>query len=317
MWIARFSLGMLRTLDDGDGSAGPAARPENRGRRSDGSGAAEKGAPFRDGPHEPDEPVAGHAEACPSRDDDSDRSRHKDRALEHDHSPEAIRARLTEGPKANYLRDWIYGGIDGIVTTFAIVAGAVGASLSDRVIIILGFANLVADGFSMAAANYSGTKAEQDNYKRLRRIEERHISSDPQGEQEEVRQIFRLKGFAGTDLDRIVRVITRNRKQWIDTMLAEEYGVPSIVRSPTLAALSTFAAFLVCGFLPIAPFIVDLENAWSVSAVLAALVFFAIGSIKSIWSPQSFWRSGAETLLIGAVSAAVAFGIGLTADRII
>ena len=285
MWIAQFSLRMLRLLDDGERRDRPAAQPEDRDPPSDRE--------ERDGP------------------------RHRDRAMEHGHSPEAIRTRLIQGPKANYLRDCIYGGIDGIVTTFAIVAGAIGASLSDRVVIILGLANLVADGFSMAAANYSGTKAERDNYKRLRRIEERHISSNPQGEKEEVRQIFRLKGFAGADLDRVVAVITNKREQWIDTMLAEEYGQPSIMRSPTLAAISTFVAFIVCGSLPIAPFLGGLEEAWSVSAVLAALVFFAIGSIKSIWSPQSFWRSGLETLTIGAMSATVAFGIGMAADRII
>src|SRR5256885_14766091 len=81
-------------------------------------------------------------------------------ALEHDHSPEAIRKRLADGPRHNYLRDWIYGGIDGSVTTFAVVTGVTGSGLSTLVILIMGFANLVADGFSMAASNYLGTKAE-------------------------------------------------------------------------------------------------------------------------------------------------------------
>ena len=74
--------------------------------------------------------------------------------LEHAHTVEAISARLAKDPKVSYLRDWIYGGIDGAVTTFAIVAGVVGANLSSSVIIVLGLANLLADGFSMAAGNY-------------------------------------------------------------------------------------------------------------------------------------------------------------------
>ena len=90
--------------------------------------------------------------------------------LEHEHTVEAITARLAKDHQPNYLRDWIYGGIDGAVTTFAIVAGVVGANLSHSVIIVLGLANLLADGFSMAAGNYSGTKAEVDDLERLRSI---------------------------------------------------------------------------------------------------------------------------------------------------
>ena len=74
--------------------------------------------------------------------------------LEHEHSPEAIRARLRDGQRPNYLRDFVYGGIDGAVTTFAVVSGVSGAALSDGIIIILGVANLLADGFSMDASNF-------------------------------------------------------------------------------------------------------------------------------------------------------------------
>ena len=81
-------------------------------------------------------------------------------ALEHDHTPAAIRERLSVDPSPSYIRDFVYGGIDGVITTFAIVAGVEGADLSQRAIIILGIANLVADGLSMAASNYTGTKTE-------------------------------------------------------------------------------------------------------------------------------------------------------------
>ena len=101
--------------------------------------------------------------------------------LEHDHSEDGIRVRLAEENRPNYVRDWVYGGIDGAVTTFAIVAGVVGAALSAKVILILGLANLIADGFSMAASNYSGTKTEVDDLERLREIERRHIALVPGG----------------------------------------------------------------------------------------------------------------------------------------
>src|SRR5918994_651186 len=132
--------------------------------------------------------------------------------MEHEHSPEAIRERLARGPVHNYLRDWIYGGIDGSITTFAVVSGVAGAQLSPWIILVMGFANLFADGFSMAASNYLGTKAEHDDLKRLEAVEHRHIDIEPEGEREEVRQIFQQKGFAGEDLRRIVQLVTADRK---------------------------------------------------------------------------------------------------------
>ena len=147
--------------------------------------------------------------------------------LEHSHTPSDIAKRLRHGPHVSYLRDWVYGGIDGTVTTFAIMAGVVGASLSPSVVIILGIANLLADGFSMAAANYTGTRAERDEYDQLRHMEERHVALAPEGEREEIRQIFRAKGFEGEALEAAVRVITNHREQWIDTMMAEEHGMPA------------------------------------------------------------------------------------------
>jgi VIT1/CCC1 family predicted Fe2+/Mn2+ transporter len=237
--------------------------------------------------------------------------------VEHGHSPEEIAARLADGPKANYLRDWVYGGIDGAVTTFAVVAGVVGADLSNRVIVILGAANLLADGFSMAAGNYSGTKAELDDYERIRRMEERHIELVPDGEREEIKQIFAAKGFKGEDLERAVKVITRTSKSWVDTMLAEEHGLPTVDRSPLVAGIATFIAFLVCGLVPLLPFLAGASASLSLSIAMTAVTFFAIGSLKSRWSTAPWWRSGGETLAIGLAAAGVAYGVGVALKSLV
>jgi VIT1/CCC1 family predicted Fe2+/Mn2+ transporter len=230
--------------------------------------------------------------------------------IEHGHSPDAIRKRLEAGPTHNYLRDWIYGGIDGSVTTLAVVTGVAGAHLSHWIILALGFANLFADGFSMAASNYLGTKAEHDDWRRLESIEHRHIDLAPDGEREEVRQIFKRKGFEGADLQRMVELVTANRERWVRTMLIDEYGLPHAVRSPWIAAFSTFTAFLICGLVPLVPYLVGGVQSFWISVALTGVVFFAIGSIKSRWSTTSWWHSGLTTLLVGAVAASLAYVTG-------
>lgn len=229
-------------------------------------------------------------------------------ALEHSHTEQAIKARLERGPRSNYLRDWIYGGIDGAVTTFAIVAGVVGADLSAAVVLVLGFANLLADGFAMAASNYSGTKAERDDYDRILGIERKHIALVPDGEREEIRQIFAAKGFAGDDLDRIVGVITSDRALWAKTMAVEEYGLSPSQRSPAVAALSTFAAFILCGLVPLVTYLA--AGGFAACVIATGATFFGVGAIKSRWSPAAWWRSGLETFGIGMSAAALAFIVG-------
>lgn len=232
------------------------------------------------------------------------------RELEHEHTPDAIAERIAAS-NHNYIRDFIYGGIDGAVTTFAVVSGVSGAELSPSIVLILGFANLIADGFSMAASNYLGTKAEHDDYERLEKIEHRHIKVAPEGEREEVREIYRNKGFEGEELEKAVELITADRDRWVQTMLTEEYGLPAEVRSPWKAALATFAAFNICGLIPLVPYLFGAGSSFLVSCVMTGLTFFLIGSLKARWSTSSWLRSGLETLFVGALAASLAYAVGV------
>ena len=229
--------------------------------------------------------------------------------LEHGHSPEEIRQRLSSRPGESYLRDWVYGGIDGAVTTFAVAAGVAGASLSPQIVLILGFANLLADGFSMAVANYSGTKTEREQYERLIAIEHKHIAAIPDGEREEIRQIFAKKGFRGEDLERAVRTISADEGRWAQTMVLEEYGLAPLLRSPLKAAFCTFGAFALFGSIPSGA----LSGWWRPRLpppFATSVAFLLIGSLKSRWSVRSAWRSGLETLVIGGIAAGLAYAAG-------
>lgn len=229
---------------------------------------------------------------------------------DHGHSQAEIEARIDAPAGRGYLRDIVYGGIDGSVTTFAIVAGVAGAGLSPWVIIALGIANVLADGFSMAAGNYSGTKAELDDTRRLREIEERHIRKYPEGEKRELREILRRKGLSGEALNGAVEQISQNREQWVQMMLEGEYGLASVDPHPFKAAWATFLAFLVAGMIPLLPFLLALDDAFRISTVLTLCTFFGIGAYKSRWSLAPWWRSGLETLLIGGTAAAIAYFVG-------
>ena len=230
--------------------------------------------------------------------------------MEHEHDHEAIRQRLAAGPHHSYLGDWVYGGIDGTATTFALVSGVVGAHLSTRVILILGSANLIADGFAMAAGNYLATRSEQEEFRHAEAVERRHIEASPDGERREVGEILRRLGIVGDLLDQAVAAITSDRDRWVRMMLRYECGLPAAVRSPWQAAGSTFSAFLLCGLVPLVPFVAGLKSAFWVASTATSVMFVLIGALKSRWSIRPWWQSGLETLVIGGGATAVAYAIG-------
>ena len=228
----------------------------------------------------------------------------------HSHDAKSIKERLSKGPDQSFLRDWIYGGIDGAVTTFAVVGGVAGANLSTTVVLIIGAANILADGFSMAAGNFLGTKSDNDHFKSLEDHEREQIENNPEGEKEEVRQILMMKGFDGDALESAIEVYTRDKDKWVELMMAEEYGMSHHLRSPFKAGLHTFLSFALCGLVPLSPYLMGLDQAFLISCILTAVVFILIGSLKSKYSPHSWVRSGAETLLIGCLAASIAYAVG-------
>lgn len=235
-------------------------------------------------------------------------------SLAFSHRPERVRHRLLAKQGNSLVSDAVLGAIDGCVTTFAVVAGAYGAGFPAMVALVLGFANLLADGFSMAVSNYESVRAQREYVESIRRTEEHHIELVPEGEREEIRQIFAGKGFEGVLLEDIVATITRDRALWVDTMLQEEYGLQTTFANPWKAGGTTFAAFLAVGMIPLLPMLVpglQPERQFLLSSLLACAMFFAIGMLKSLVFSRPVLKAGLQTLFTGGAAAGLAYAAGI------
>lgn len=232
-----------------------------------------------------------------------------------EHTKEAIALRIGGATRHNYLGDFVLGAVDGTVTTFAVVAGVAGAELSAGVAIVLGLANVLADGFSMAVGNYLKTKSEHELVAKARQREERHIDRNPAAERAEIREIFKAKGFDGELLDQITETITEDREQWVDTMITDELGLQLEPPVPWKAGFVTFAAFLLTGLIPISPLFLypwlDPARTFTLSAVATAITFALIGVVKGRVTHRSLIGSAGETLLIGGGAAVLAYFMGV------
>lgn len=229
-------------------------------------------------------------------------------ALAHHRATEYHGNRL--GP---YIHDIVYGGNDGIVTTFAVVAGTAGAHLPGYIVVILGLANLFADGVSMATGAYLSIKSERDQYERLRKEELAEIASHPELEREEVREALEAKGFTGEDLERALAVLTARTEVWVDTMMAEEHGMtPSAAERPFGHALATFCAFVVLGSVPLMPYLIPVfGQSFTLAASSTFCALAILGALRSYVTRERLIRGPLEVIGVGFVTAAIAYGVGV------
>lgn len=219
------------------------------------------------------------------------------------------------GGGGQYIKSFVYGGLDGTITTFAVVAGVAGASLSSSVILILGFANLIADGIAMAFGDFLSTRAEQQYHSSERRREEWELENYPEGEERELREVYEAKGLSPEDAETLVKILAKHPEIMIDTMMVEELGILEEDGSPFVNGLVTFLSFVLFGFIPLLIFVVLHFTAWELdgmfwACVLTAATLFCLGVAKSRFSMVRWWTAGLEMLLLGGLAASAAFFIG-------
>lgn len=216
-----------------------------------------------------------------------------------------------------YIKSIVYGGLDGTITTFAAIAGVAGASLSSGVVLIMGLANLLADGLSMSIGDYLSSKSQTEYEAAERARESWEVDNYPQGEKRELVEIYKGRGMSKEDASAVVDVIAKDKKSWVDTMMIEELGILPSDESPVKDAFATFGAFVCFGFLPVAAYVFGLfipgiaAIGFPLSIGLTALTLFGLGALKTIITGRAWFISGLEMLLVGGVAALAAYLVGL------
>lgn len=220
-----------------------------------------------------------------------------------------------------YIKDIIYGANDGIITTFAVVAGVAGATLGEVTIIILGLASLIADGFSMAVSSYLGSKSEKEFFRRERNVESWEFENVPEEEMSEMRFLLKELGYDREDANNLAELLKKNKNFWLDIMMREELNLSFNKKQvPWKEALATFVSFVVAGFVPIAPFLflnVDGVYLLMIAVIATASALFAVGSMRTLITGGRWFVSGIEMLIVGGIAATLAYAIGFFVRQII
>lgn len=221
---------------------------------------------------------------------------------------------------SGFLREIVYGGNDGIVTTFAVVAGFAGvgaegtALVGSVAVLLFGLANLFADATSMGLGAFLSARAEQDRHAATRVVERREIRENPEAERAEVVGILMEKGATRADAEAFAELYRKNPELMLDFMMRYEMGMadPEDAR-PAASGLATFVAFLAFGAIPLVPYFlldpVPETFRLSVAATFAALVL--LGVLRWAVTRDRIWRAVGETVLVGGVCALVAYGVGV------
>jgi VIT1/CCC1 family predicted Fe2+/Mn2+ transporter len=221
---------------------------------------------------------------------------------------------------SEYLKEIVYGGTDGIVTTFAVVAGFSGAqnsTLSNQLpiiaVLLFGLANLFADGTSMALGNFLSVRASKDVYKQESEKELFEIENSPKMEKQETVQILKNKGFSNKDANTLAQIYSKNNKYWVEFMMRDELDMPNPMNeNAKLSALATFVSFVFFGIIPLIPYILFINSpfVFIISVVATFIALVLLGTLRWKVTKEGIMQSVGEVVLLGSVAAAIAYFVG-------
>ncbi len=233
---------------------------------------------------------------------------------------EHIKQENKTSPFQTYLKEIVYGGNDGIVTTFAVVAGFAGAQTgmdptrySLLTVLLFGFANLFADGLSMGLGEFLSLRSEKDVYKNEAAKELEEIRKKPEFEKAETIAILREKGFSEKDARSLTDIYATNEQYWLSFMMDHELELPNpTTENPFLTGIATIVSFMVFGLIPLIPYIVlnGSEQTFMYSTFATVTALILLGLLRWRVTGDSIFRSVGEIVLIGSVAASVAYFVG-------
>ena len=219
---------------------------------------------------------------------------------------------------ASYLKEIVYGGSDGIVTTFAVVAGFTGAQSQTInqypviIVLIFGFANLTADAFSMGLGNVLSIFADKDVYKTEKDKELSEIRNNPEFERKETIYILRNRGFSEDEAKKITELYSKNEDYWAEFMMRFELEMPTPEHeNPLLTGFTTLVSFVIFGFIPLIPYVLITGGDKFLTSVIFTFIALALlGVLRWKVTTQTLWRTISETVALGGIAAVIAYFVG-------
>ena len=210
------------------------------------------------------------------------------------------------------VRDVVIGMADGLTVPFALAAGLSGTVHSTEIVVIAGLAEIAAGSIAMGLGGYLAARTDRDHYLSEREREFRETVELPEKETEEVADVFRSYGMPEADLAPVVKAICSDQKRWVDFMMRFELGFeePDPKRARNSAA-TIAVSYVLGGLVPLAPYILvsDLYRALSVSVGVTLVALFIFGYVKGKLTGISPLRGGFQTVIIGGLASAAAFGL--------
>ncbi len=216
-------------------------------------------------------------------------------------------------PKGRFIREVMFGTNDGLVSTIGFVAGATGALMQTRLVLLAGVASVVAGALAMGIGAYLASKSQRDFFESEKARERREIEEVPEIERNEIREIFTKLGFQKDEVEVIVRRVTSDKELWVRFMMREELGIlEESFDNPVTVGVLMAGAYVMGGVTPLLPYVL-MENvlmALNVAVAVSLVALFIIGVGKTVLTKQPWLRSGMEVMLLGSLAAGIGFVIG-------
>lgn len=230
------------------------------------------------------------------------------------------------------LKEAVFGFNDGVVSTFAVIAGLTGGLTSEKTILLGAMATLVAGAFSMGLGTFLGSKSEKDLYESERKREMDEIKNIPERERQEIREIYAERGFKGELLEKVVDVISSDEKVWLDVMMKEELGFAENPPTPWKDGIVMSIAFVIGSFIPTlpyllpktqimcvaepcaapaAPLVLGLPATFIASLAISLLGLLLAGALKTRFTRRNVFLSALESLVVGSLAAGGSYIVGI------